>query len=958
MARHVSAPSRNQSIRAMPAVVLNTLRRLRGEAVLLATVILVICTTSLVLAALPRLYNRMSDDGLVYDIEQASTFQRNLNAQYLSQLPPAGDAIFSNVEENGQAFLARLPASIQSIVATTNWIFDSPRYSVRDLPGTQPFPFERFMRFRYQSEIDDNIRMLMGDLPAPREPIPLPCANDCPPTEETVEVFEVAISTETATQLDLAIGEQLILEPDSADPQNRSPDFSALNYTIVIEVAGIFEILNAEDPYWFEDPRLQRADEVETPDALIFYATSLISPDDYERSLNLHSAATWNYNYFYYVDPKAFDAGLLDELSTDVLNAEFTYAGAGGTTPPDTFFLRTGLSSLFNRFEARQQQAIAVLALAAIGLLAVTVAVIGLLATLMVDRRRSSIALQRGRGASSGQLVTAQTIEGVLLAVPVALLGYVAALLLVDSRPNVLSLAAAFGMIVVTALLLVTAALPYFRMPLRELEETSPTQKRPSTRRIVVELTVVALAVAGVVLLRRRGLSPEGSTGDGAGFDPYLAAVPILLGLATGLAALRLYPLPIRFFAWVSSLRRDLVLFVGLRRVSQQAAAARLPLLVILLAVALAVFSSVVQRSIDDGQAASSWQATGADYRVEPFASAAVLSSAVDLYNVTGVKEIARAHVTTTNQLVDSAGRGTGSFRLLAIDTGAYQAVAEGTPTNPNFPDVMLGEQIITDIGRPTNPIPAIVSSAWPSRNLPDVGDTFTLSLRSQEVTFIIRDVRDRFAGIPIDQPFIVTSLDSLSEVNRIIQFRPNVLLISGEPGIEERLETTLDSQTSSARLVSREELYASVRDVPLISGVAVGFQLSVVLATICAALAAVVALALSARARSRDLAYLRTLGLSTNQALGLTTVEQLPPVLVAGLVGTLLGVGTARIIEPGVDLTVFTGPDLPATLIVNWPSIVLVAAAVSGVVTLAIIAFSLIARRANLGEVLRVGDR
>ena len=726
----------------MPAIVLNTLRRLRGEVALLSTIVLVIFTTSLVLAALPRLYNRMSDDGLVYDIEQASTFQRNLNAQYLSQLPPADDAIFSNVEENGQEFLAQLPESIQSVVNDTNWIFDSPRYSVSDVPGTQPFPFERFMRFRYQSEIDDNIRMLMGNLPAPRDPIPLPCAGDCPPADQPVELFEVAISTETATQLDLTIGDQLILEPDSADPQNRSRDFNALNFTIVIEVSGLFEILDPEDPYWFEDPRLHRADEVETPDTLIFYATSLISPDDYGRLLGLNSTATWNYNYRYYVDPQAFDAGLLDELSTDVLNAEFTYAGAGGTTPPDTFYLRTGLSSLFNRFEARQQQAIAVLALAAIGLLAVTFAVIGLLAALIVDRRRSSIALQRGRGASSAQLTTSQAVEGVLLAVPVVLLGYVAALLLVDSRPSVLSLAAVLVMIVVTAVILVTAALPYFRMPLRELEETSPAQKRASTRRIVVELTIVILAVAGVVLLRRRGLSPEGPTGDGTGFDPYLAAVPILLGLATGLAALRLYPLPIRFFAWVSSLRRDLVLFVGLRRVSQQAAAARLPLLVILLAVALAVFSSVVQRSIDDGQTASSWQATGADYRVEPFASAAVLSSAIDLSSVDGVEEIASAHVTTTNQLVDPGGRGTGSFRLLAIDTGAYQAVASGTPAEPNFPEAMLGEQIITDIGRPTNPIPAIVSSAWPSRDLPEAGDTFILSLRSQEITFIVRDIR------------------------------------------------------------------------------------------------------------------------------------------------------------------------------------------------------------------------
>lgn len=102
----------------------------------------------------------------------------------------------------------------------------------------------------------------------------------------------------------------------------------------------------------------------------------------------------------------------------------------------------------------------------------------------------------------------------------------------------------------------------------------------------------------------------------------------------------------------------------------------------------------------------------------------------------------------------------------------------------------------------------------------------------------------------------------------------------------------------------------------------------------------------------------MRTLGLSTNQALFLTMVEQLPPVIVAGLVGSLLGAGTARIIEPGVVLNAFTGPGLPATLLIEWTSISIVAGILLGIVVLAIIAFGLASRSVNLGQILRVGDR
>jgi putative ABC transport system permease protein len=925
---------------------------------LLATILGVIFVTSLVMTALPRLYNQMSDDGLVYDIENASSFARNINAVTLDHVEPDPQDTFAPIVQAGQEFLNGLPVSMQNVIDDSNWAFDSPRYSVSDVPGTPQFPFDRFMRFRYQSEVNDHITLVGGSLPVPREPIPPPCVGNCPETDELMELFEVAISTETARQIDLAIGDQLILAPDRADVQHRGRDFGALNFSVVIEISGLFEPLEPDDPYWFNDYKLQRADEVETADFLIYYAASLISPEDYQRLLDLNPVATWNYSYRYYVDPDAFDVGGLPQLANDVRNAEFTYAGMAGAAPPGEFYLRTGLSRIFSRFQASQQQAISVLSLAAIGLLAVSLAVVGLLAALIVDRRRPGVALLRGRGASTGQLTVSQATEGVLLTLPVVLLGYVAALALVDARASNWSLAAVAGMVTVTTVILIMTALPHFRAPLRELEGAPSESRRASTRRIVIELTIVALAVGGVVLLRRRGISPEGATGEGAGFDPYLAAVPILLGLATGLAALRLYPIPIRLLAWLGSLRRDLVMFIGLRRVAGQASAARLPLLVILLAVALAVFSTVVQRSIEAGQIETSWQNIGADYRVEPPTLGASLSNAINLRGVAGVDAIATAHITTTNQLLSSTGRGQSSVRLMMLDTRAYQTVATGTPADPRFPEVMLAEQGITDIGTPTNPIPAIISSDWPVSPAPRPGETFVLNLRSLEITFVVREVRDRFHGLQAEDPFIVTSLESVADINRRIQFRPNVLLIRGDPGIEDQLRTTLRSQSRFSRFFSRDALYASVRDAPLTSGVSVGFRLSVVLATVCASLAAVVALALTARARSRDLAYMRTLGLSTNQALFLTMVEQLPPVLVAGLVGSLLGVGTARIIEPGVDLNAFTGAGLPASLLIDWWSVGTVVAVLLGIVVLAIIIFGVASRSVNLGQILRVGDR
>jgi putative ABC transport system permease protein len=101
------------------------------------------------------------------------------------------------------------------------------------------------------------------------------------------------------------------------------------------------------------------------------------------------------------------------------------------------------------------------------------------------------------------------------------------------------------------------------RRPLGPLGREDVALTHPSPRRLALEGLVAITAALGVYLLRRRGLEAS-PTGDG-GFDPYLAGVPVLLGLACGIVALRFYPLPIRGAAWLVRRTRGLALHLGLR---------------------------------------------------------------------------------------------------------------------------------------------------------------------------------------------------------------------------------------------------------------------------------------------------------------------------------------------------------------------------------------------------------
>src|SRR5690606_29278327 len=102
------------------------------------------------------------------------------------------------------------------------------------------------------------------------------------------------------------------------------------------------------------------------------------------------------------------------------------------------------------------------------------------------------------------------------------------------------------------------------------------------------------------------------------GVDPFLAAVPALVGIAVGILTVRLYPLPLRVAGVVVAGARSLVPALGLRRAERQSGAGLLPLLVLLVTVAIGTLSSTMVATIGSGQVEASWLAVGAAHRLIP----------------------------------------------------------------------------------------------------------------------------------------------------------------------------------------------------------------------------------------------------------------------------------------------------------------------------------------------------
>jgi putative ABC transport system permease protein len=248
------------------------------------------------------------------------------------------------------------------------------------------------------------------------------------------------------------------------------------------------------------------------------------------------------------------------------------------------------------------------------------------------------------------------------------------------------------------------------------------------------------------------------------------------------------------------------------------------------------------------------------------------------------------------------------------------------------------------------------------SRRLPNgwaplaIGEVFEVGLGNQPLALTVAGFLDDIPGFRRGASFIVAPFASLAAAREGPAIRPSAWFVRGAPELGPDLRAALDAPTVG-RIVSRHESLAVQRAAPLIAAVGQGFLFALGAAAAYAGLAVVAVIALDARRRAKELAFLRTMGLGDRQAVGLTIVEHAPPALVALAVGLVLGLAVAWLLAPGLGLGAFIGPGAPVILQVEWTSVAAVVLGVLAVITLMVVASSWLARRLDPGQALRIGD-
>jgi putative ABC transport system permease protein len=908
------------------------LRRIRMDLAPTLGVLVLVLATALIAALAPRVLASLADDAVRGAVAAAPAAARNIVLAEHTTLGdgPPGDPL-AEVRAAGDALREAFPPHVEELVASQDAVVESNRFRLQK-PTTDP----AFIRFRIQEGIDDHIRYVEGRAPTAT----VETRDDVGPEAlDGVPVFETGVSRATADRFGLTPGEVVELLGDPGDPLlGRTPQDA---YAFA-RITGIYEVRDEAADFWLDDPLAIRpviralSSEVQLLDAALVVDPAAHAPlTGFYGQLGRPLRYTWRY----FVDDGAITARSVPGLITAFRRLEVQYPSANVTAAGNTA-MRTGLLELLQGFDAAWAAAESIVAVMAVGPALVALATLTLVAVLAARRRRATMGLARGRGASGGQVLLPTLVEGLVVAIPPAVLATVAAVLLVDGGRAWPSVAMAAAVVALAVAILVATVVPTARGLGPERQQGEEAVGRAGGRRLVVEVLVVALAAGAAYLLSERGVGgPVQRVGDGAapaggaavgGFDPLIAAVPALVGIAAGIVAVRLYPLVMRGVSGLARRRRGLVPMLAARRASEGGGSA--VLLVLLATATVGAFGAVALDSLDRGADLAAWNAVGASHRVEPPTGA--LPTGFDATTLPGVEAAA-----TEFQGNIPLGQSGPQTLLVAVEAQRLAEVLAGTPVAPAYPPGF------TEPG--PGPIPAIIAtSVAESPRGVKLGETFTMSVEGHNLTYRAAMAVDSFPGLPAGRGFVVVPREWIAAQAPAARMVPGVALVRAPAEAADAIRAELAATQPTLTVRSQAEDAEARRAAPVTGAVRSLILFAVLVTAAYAALGVAAALALAGLARALEVAHLRTLGLTARQSLALQAGEHGPTTLAAFVAGGLLGVGLFAFLRPVLGLGTLVGAPVEVPVVLDPPVLLVILVMMTAVVAFGLLLGAALQRR------------
>ncbi|MFJ6653118.1 hypothetical protein ACIQLJ_10035 [Microbacterium sp. NPDC091313] len=564
------------------------------------------------------------------------------------------------------------------------------------------------------------------------------------------------------------------------------------------------------------------------------------------------------------IDPDRVADADRDELAASVRAATSAGASLFDGQPVQ---LSSRLPTLLERLGTAEATAHALVWLLSAGWLASLVAAIVMTALSAARARDGARALLRARGAATGRMLGDGVADLVLLSVPGAAIGALAASIIV---PGPLAAAVAIAVTVIALCGMLGGAVVV----------GAPPRLRPVA--LVAGGLVVAIGAAAVLTLRARGYA------EGAELDPFLASAPATATAAVAVLVAAVLPVLLRAGSRALQRGRSTRSWLGVRWAARRGTGFALALAV-LLAVGSGTTALLVGQAIDEGLDAAARAEVGADIRVDAGGGTAP-PDASDLAHLAGVAAAAEVDALVPATVTD--GGRLRAATVLVADTAALHEV------RPDIPALAPGTALVGPV------LAKSLGESGTGRGVEVVG-VGVVELAETDAALPVADER----WMLLDRASLDSSAPALVPQWTLVQTAGDAAL----PAIEERFPDA--GTTTLAEVRASSEADATVR---IVRGVlAAGTALPAALAV-----AAIVAAVLAAAREREDVwAAVRLTGASS-RGRGILVLWQVGPlVLVGTAAGAAVGALLAAVIREATDLAAITGglAAAPAAAAITW---------------------------------------
>ena len=580
------------------------LRHVASSWRMLAVLALGVLVASTLLASAPIYARAMADLGLKFTVRDELRGEPSIRVGIGLQQLATSDSVAVR-----EAVEGRIDERIGWFTSERSIVLESARLTI-GRTGEEPRPGSTLGVLYAIEGFEQYIVLDEGRLPAPTGPDGR---------------LEVAMGARAAAVARLAPGDEFLLieEIDNCDriiPEGLQPQLPCdlkvkARYATPARLTGIISVENPDSSFW-----AAASDRYVMPTAPLA-DSGLVAPmvahvDAVLRDLALRYpgqrlALRWNV----LADIDQLDQGNFERARDDIsaLNQDLRVYNGYAASPLVVTLDAFGRSADFQR---------APLTILLIQIAAIALFYVALISVAVVERQGEEIALLRGRGSSTAQVVALYALEGLALGLPAilvapfiaggvtALLGFTPVfsdisggeLLPVSFEPLAFPLAALGA-----ALSIIALTAPAFVVARRGPQGQRRALARPAAgliQRYYLDVVLVGFALLALWELNERESVYTPSATGGVSSDPLLLASPALIIAAAAAVLARLYPIVLRLIVQVTGRVAGVAVAMGLWQLVRRPGPYTQLALLLMMAVAVGMFAasytSTTERSYED----------------------------------------------------------------------------------------------------------------------------------------------------------------------------------------------------------------------------------------------------------------------------------------------------------------------------------------------------------------------